>query len=93
MQDNARYHTSKAMQEFFKRNRSRITVYSLPKCSPDYNPIEKVWKKIKQAGTHLKYCPTYDCLINKVQDMLDLMGEVKNEVLSLFRFYRRLTVA
>jgi transposase len=93
VQDNAPYHTSNSMQEFFRKHRSRITVYALPKCSPDYNPIEKIWKKIKQAGTHLKYFPTYDCLMDKVQDMLELMGEVKDEVLSLFGFYHRLTTA
>ena len=48
IQDGARYHTSKAPQEFFAQHVDRLTVYQLPSYSPDYNPIEKLWKKIKE---------------------------------------------
>ncbi len=47
IQDGARYHTSKAMKAFFEDHKDRLTVYQLPSYSPDYNPIEKLWKKIK----------------------------------------------
>ncbi len=67
-------------------------MFRLPSYSPGYNRIEKLWKKIKQAGTDLYYFPTFDCLINKVEDMLELFGDVKKEVLSLFGFYRELSV-
>lgn len=85
--DNASYHVSAAMRAFFKENKYRVTVYPLPTFSPDYNPIEMLWKKIKQAGTHLQYFPTFNSLILKVEDMLELFGNVKKEVLSLFGFY------
>lgn len=93
VQDGAPYHKSQEMKEFFKEHENRITVFRLPSYSPDYNPSEQLWKKIKQAGTHLHYFPTFDCLINKVEDMLQLFGDVKKEVLSLFGFYRELEVA
>lgn len=93
IQDGAPYHRSAAMKEFFKKYANRITVFKLPSYSPDYNPIEQLWKKIKQVGTHLHYFPTFDCLVNKVQDMLKLFGDIKKEVLSLFGFYRELVVA
>jgi len=48
IQDGAKYHTSKAMKEFFAKRADRITVYNLPSYPPDYNPIEKLWKKIKE---------------------------------------------
>jgi transposase len=38
--DNARYHTSKAMQCFFQEYSLRITEHRLLTYSPDYNPIE-----------------------------------------------------
>lgn len=58
VQDGARYHTSKAMQAFFEKNKQRLTVISLPSYSPDYNPIEKLWKEIKKEGTRLRYFPS-----------------------------------
>lgn len=93
VQDGAPYHTSKEMKAFFKKNKHRITVYQLPTFSPDYNPIEKLWKKIKQAGTHLQYFPTFDSLILKVEDMLELFSNTKKEVLALFGFYDELAAA
>jgi transposase len=41
IQDGARYHTSKAMEEFFAQHAERLTVFQLPSYSPDFNPIEK----------------------------------------------------
>jgi len=90
IQDNAPYHTSAQMIEFFDEHKDRITVYHLPTFSPDYNPIEKLWKKVKQAGTHLHYFPTFESLILKVEDMLEMFANVKKEVLSLFGFYDEL---
>jgi len=55
IQDGARYHTSAVMQRFFARHRARLTVFQLPSYSPDDNPIEKLWKKVKKEGTHLQY--------------------------------------
>ncbi len=33
---------------FSDRKAYRLTVYNLAFYSPDYNPIEKLWKKIKE---------------------------------------------
>lgn len=90
IQDNVPYHTCEEMQAFFYDHKDRITVYQLPVYSPDYNPIEKLWKKVKEKGVHLCYFPTFDDLKNKVNEMLDLFGNAKNEVLSLFGFYDEL---
>ena len=92
IQDGASYHTSKAMKNFFDRKAYRLTVYDLPSYSPDYNPIEKLWKKIKQKEIHLQYFPTFDSLKNKVQEALLHFQDLKNEVLSLFGFYKNLAV-
>jgi transposase len=40
IQDGARYHTSKAMEEFFAAHVTRLTKVQLPAYSPDFNPIE-----------------------------------------------------
>ena len=49
--DGARYHTSAATQAFFAAHRDRITVEPLPSYSPDYHPIEYLWKKTKKRAT------------------------------------------
>jgi transposase len=90
IQDGARYHTSKAMKKFFAKKAYRITVYNLPSYSPDYNPIEKLWKKIKEKEIHLHHFPTFDSLKDKVEEALLHFKDLKNEVLSLFGFYENL---
>ncbi len=89
IQDGAPYHKGKKVKEFFAKHAKRLTVYTLPSYSPDYNPIELLWKKIKQTGTHLVYFHTFDSLIGKVNEMLNLFGEAKDEVLALFGFYTK----
>jgi len=90
IQDGAPYHTSKAMRQFFKNKAHRLTVYNLPSYSPDYNPIEKLWKKIKEKEIHLHHFPTFDSLKNKVEEALLHFKDLQNEVLSLFGFYNNL---
>jgi transposase len=90
IQDGATYHTSEEVDDFFAEHCDRITVYQLPVCSPDYNPIEKLWKKIKEKGTHLKYFPTFDSLVGKVQESLDFFRLKKEEILSLFLNYNNI---
>jgi transposase len=48
IQDGAKYHTSTETNAFFAQQTARRQVVQLPTYSPDYNPIEKLWKKIKQ---------------------------------------------
>ena len=93
IQDGAKYHTSKAVNNFFEKQKNRLTVFQLPSYSPDYNPIEKLWKKIKEKGTHLKYFPTFQELKNKVQETLILFDNTPEEVLSIFGFYEEKNAA
>ena len=70
LQDGAAYHTAKAIQPFFTAHRDRLTVYQLPGYSPDYNPIEHLWKNLKKRSTHLRYFPTFDELTTSVEEGL-----------------------
>ena len=90
VQDGAPYHKGRAMREFFEKYSRRMTVYRLPAYSPDYNPIEKLWKKIKEKEIHLHHFPTFADLKKKVNEALLNFGDLKNEILSLFLFYDRL---
>jgi transposase len=54
--DGARYHTSQATTPCLAQHAERITAHPLPSYSPDYNPIEYLWKKTKQRATQNQYC-------------------------------------
>jgi len=86
IQDGARYHTSKAMQDFFAQQADRLTVFQLPSYSPDFNPIEKLWKKIKEQETHLHYFPSFESLKEKVEQALVKFANAPKEILALFGF-------
>jgi transposase len=43
------------MEQFFETHAERLTKVQLPAYSPDFNPIEYLWKKIKKGATDLKY--------------------------------------
>ncbi len=90
IQDGAKYHTSAQTKQFFDQRQDRISVYNLPCYSPDYNPIEKLWKKVKKEGTHLHYFPTFDHLVDKVQKALLVFKNTAKEILSLFGLYNDL---
>ena len=83
IQDGARYHTSAATTAFFTQQAARLQVFQLPTYSPDYNPIEKLWKKIKQQDTHLHYFPTFEALTTKVEQALLKFANIPEEILAL----------
>ena len=46
--DGAKYHFEKKLvQKFYDNNKHRLVVVQLPPYSPNLNPIEQTWKKIK----------------------------------------------
>jgi transposase len=76
IQDGARDHTSKAMAQFFTAHAARVTPVQLPAYSPDFNPIEYLWKKVKKLATHLKYFPEFTLLQAEVDKTLEDVSEV-----------------
>jgi transposase len=87
IQDGARYHTSQAMQGFFEQHAERLTVYQLPKYSPDFNPIEYLWRNLKKHATHLRYFPTFDALTQKVDEKLEYFAHLPSAILGLMGKY------
>lgn len=83
IQDGAKYHTSTETKAFFAQQATRLQVFQLPTYSPDYNPIEKLWKKIKQQDTHLHYFPTFEALTNKVEQALLKFTNTPEDILAL----------
>src|SRR6516165_7249822 len=85
--DGARYHTSAATQAFLAAHRDRITVEPLPSYSPDYNPIEYLWKKTKKRATHNHYFKEFAMLTASVDKALAYFAMHSETVLCLFGLY------
>jgi len=83
IQDGAQYHTSAGTKAFFAQQTARLEVFQLPSYSPDYKPIEKLWKKVKKDGTHLQYFPPFEALTAKVEHALLKCANAPEEILSL----------
>jgi len=87
IQDGARYHTSKAMEQFFVENAQRMTKFSLPRYSPEYNPIEYLWRNVKKQATHMRYFKTFEDLTKKVDEKLACFANLPKAILGLMGKY------
>jgi hypothetical protein len=73
------------MPRFFAVHSARVMVFQLPSDAPDETPIEKLWKHVKQEGTHLPSFPTCQALIDTVERALLKFANTPKELLSLCR--------
>jgi transposase len=65
--DGASYHKAAATTAFVAQHADRLSVHLLPSYSPDYNPIEHLWRNVKRDKTHNRYFPTFDDLVQAVE--------------------------
>jgi hypothetical protein len=75
------------VKAFFACHADRFHVVNLPSYSPDYNPIEFLWRSVKRRATHNHYFPTFDILIDTVKEAMTFFSQHPEHVLSLFTFY------
>lgn len=77
--DNASYHKSKVVKKYLAEN-SSIRLFYLPSYSPEYNPIERVWKWVKP---HVQAAKT---ISNGLKELLERFSIIienwKNEKLA-----------
>ncbi|MHC5062283.1 MAG: IS630 family transposase [Planctomycetota bacterium] len=92
LQDGASYHTSNKLQAFFAEHADRVTVAQLPKYSPEFNPIEFLWRNIKKQATHLRYFPTFEALTKKVIEKLHDFSKMPEAVKAVMGRYRTSSV-
>src|SRR6266851_2442524 len=86
--DGARYHTSASTQAFLAAHSDRITEHPLPSYSPDYSPIEYLWRNTKKRATHNKYFKEFAALTVSVDKALAYFALHPDTVLGLFGRYR-----
>ena len=87
IQDGAKYHHSAEFLSFLDEKKLRATPYKLPAYSPDLNPIEGLWKKIKAKDAHLVYFESFNKLMDTVSATANWFAKRPDEVLPLFGSY------
>ena len=87
VQDGAPYHRAAPVSAFFEQHRDRLHVIRLPSYSPDYNPIEFLWRATKRSATHNRYFPEFADLVASVEDALAAFARQPDRVKSLFGRY------
>ena len=51
------------------------------------NPIEFLWRKVKKVATHLRYFPTFNDLVQKVNQKLEEFTRLPHEITYLMGRY------
>lgn len=87
VQDGAPYHRAAPVKAFFAAHADRLHVTHLPSYSPDYNPIEFLWRATKRRATHNRYFPEFDALIGSVEQALAFFATHPERVKALFGRY------
>jgi len=87
VQDGAKYHHAAALAPFWHAHRGRLFTTRLPSYSPDYNPIEFLWRATKRQATHNRYFPVFGALIASVEDALAYFATHPERVTALFGRY------
>jgi len=89
VEDGAPYHRSKEVKEFLRTNENQFQIERLPSYSPDFNPIELLWRKIKRAATHNVFFNDLCQLKSTLQKQLLKIKRAPEQVLNLFGFYTK----
>jgi transposase len=87
VQDGAPYHRAAAVKSFITDHANRLTVVHLPSYSPDFNPIEYLWRSTKRRATHNHYFPLFTDLLQAVDNALSTLKAQPDYVRSLFTLY------
>ena len=87
IEDSVAYHHSRAVKQFEADHAQRLHKEPLPTFSPDFNPIEKLWKNTKRDATHLKYFASFDQLRTSV---LNTFETYLSEAAKIIRVMKKL---
>lgn len=79
--DNAAWHHAKKVHLAIER--SKINLFFLPAYSPDLNPIERLWKRLRKDVTHNAFFQSMESLKNALARFFRYLKGNRKEVISL----------
>jgi transposase len=76
VQDNAPYHDAPEVQAWLGVYGHRFHLVPLPKYSPDFNAVERIWHHVRVNATHNRYFPTKQEFVSTLSGALrDIANE------------------
>ncbi|MBN6189282.1 IS630 family transposase [Aneurinibacillus sp. BA2021] len=79
--DNARIHRAKLIQPLLEENRNRLFFIFLPPYSPNLNPIERLWKWLKESVIVNRFHKNKKEIEKSVQTFLESVQASADQVL------------
>ena len=73
--DNAKYYKNKAVKEYLKK--SKIALNHLPSYSPNLNPIERLWKWMKECVLYNTYYKEFDDFKLAIFGFLETLSKIE----------------
>jgi transposase len=80
--DNAPWHRGKPIDEALRDN-PHVEFYRLPSYSPQLNPIERFWKKLRRRATHNRLFDTLADLKSSIRASLCYFQTMRHKVKSI----------
>ncbi|MFH0836916.1 MAG: IS630 family transposase [Candidatus Aenigmatarchaeota archaeon] len=80
--DNAPWHKSKKVLSFLENVSEKLEVLWLPAYSPDFNPIEHLWRFMKEVVLNF-FFPKISELINAISDFFNSLYQKKQKIMTL----------
>lgn len=78
--DNHRSHTSKHTRNYLQNNASWLEVRYTPKYSPKLNPVEQLWRWLREKVTHNKFYKSFAYLKAKIYEFFSYVRKRPIEV-------------
>jgi transposase len=75
------------MPVFFETHAERLPIAQLPGYSPDFNPMEHLWKKVQKEAPHLKHFPEFTNFQQEVARALLHFARTPSEITGLMARY------
>jgi transposase len=85
--DNASYHQHPDLQAWYRAQSKRLEVCPLPKYSPDFNAVERIWQFPRKEATHNRYFATVHELCSALFSVFADIQEQPDLVLGLLHPY------
>jgi transposase len=79
--DRARIHDAKELQPFFEECEDRLIRLFLPKYSPNLNPVERIWKWLKETVIQNRFHPNKASIKDSVLSFLAFLQDIPEQIL------------
>ena len=88
--DNGPIHQGAQITRFLEAHREHIELERLPTYSPKFNPIEKLWKKMKNKSFHNRYFKDKKMLLKTLRNCLKYYQENADLITSVMKKWRQM---